>query len=254
MITGITGALRAVCNVAKALHHAACAASFLAILTILPGCYAGLAAVVLVAIDAGGAGSAGSGAGNAPAVLSGVTLTRTQRSPAEISFILTDPEADPVDVEISYARGAGGTEFPVLLTGTDRSLRGLATSKGGTRHSRLWDFESQLGAGLADGFTVTVTITGGPSVSASDLSLGNDPPRVFDLRLPAAREAVGIVNVVFKVADSSEDLRSWPSPESRRNGEAPSWTSTGTWSPTWEARSSTCRSGSPPWTPWRKEF
>src|SRR5262245_60970566 len=101
------------------------------------GCGAGVVGAVLSGLhkSKGGGGTAA----NAPPTVSGITLS-LKRSPGEISFVLTDPESDPLDVEILYSLGSGGGAVPVLMTGPDQDLHGLASSPSGVRHVVLWDF------------------------------------------------------------------------------------------------------------------
>src|SRR6266540_6926900 len=102
----------------------------------LAGCGAGLVGVIL-GISA--ATSRGENQDSAT-VVSDINLSETRTSPATLSFVLSDPESDPADLEIRYASAA--------RRGMIARLEGLATSPRGTRHAIQWDFARELGVRL----------------------------------------------------------------------------------------------------------
>jgi hypothetical protein len=178
---------------------AACLLLFLPLLA--GGCYAGAAAIVLGLLALSERDEPRS-----PTLVSDLEVALARSSPAVVSFVLTDAESDPADVECSYA--LDGTWAPLLLL--EGPLRRLSTSPGGTRHAVRWDFASQLGSGYREGLAVSVRVAGGAQASREGVALGNDPPQVqlaAEAELSEERPPiVGLAAVPLELSDSSDDI------------------------------------------------
>ncbi len=144
---------------------------------------------------------------SASVVLSGVLDTR--ESPATLAFDLFDTEGDPQRVGLFFLRPGSSTPEPLTLAQPD-PVDGLPAGPTGSRHTRLWDFSSDLGSsGFLTGLAVQVDVLEGSSVVAtgvgSDIAVGNDPPEVRKIVAAPSGEVEGPLEVTFEVADSSDD-------------------------------------------------
>ncbi|MBN1441940.1 MAG: VCBS repeat-containing protein [Planctomycetes bacterium] len=140
-------------------------------------------------------------------------MDETRTSPAEVTLVLTDAESRKLDLEIVCWRDGESETTPLLLEGSPASLRGLASSAGGTAHTRQWDYAAQFGdASFRDGIRLEARAARPrASGAAGPLALGNDPP-ALEVRLPVADPAAegitGSPTIAIRVADSSEDVTS----------------------------------------------
>lgn len=188
---------------ASSLAQIALALAALLVATLATSCGAGTGAAVSAA-----SGGDTVTVGNAPTQISAVSVIERKVSPARIRFLLTDPEADSVTVELR-ATTDGTFASSTLVT----TLNGLATSDAGTSHEFVWDFAPQFGNALTQDVLVFAVLQGSTNIvlgsNATFADLGNDAPV---LALPggqflvgAGEEATGIVPVNFSVTDSSSD-------------------------------------------------
>ncbi len=147
---------------------------------------------------------------NVAATVSNLTLptaSALRTSPLSFDFTLSDDEGDAVDVQLLYLPPGGGAGVPMLLTG-DTNQTALATTPGGTVHTRQWDFAGQLagGSGYQTGYKIFVGAVGTSSaVTSATFDVGNDAPLVSGLAGPAG-EGSEIVQIDLTVTDSSSDV------------------------------------------------
>jgi len=171
----------------------------------LSGCGLGAAAL--------GGGSGGGGSSSDATALRSLAVDDARTSPARISFVLVDRDADPAEVALLVIP-AGGTladAFAAQLAGAP-DLSALATSPAGEAHAFDWDFAAQLasGAAFAPGWTLFVRVTGvleTPVLGTNALlfDVGNDAPSVVLVQAPPAVESTGNVELDFTIEDSSDD-------------------------------------------------
>jgi hypothetical protein len=122
---------------------------------------------------------------------------------------LRDQESNPVDLEILYSVGSSAS-MPVNLidapnSGVDSNLTALEASPGaGISHTKLWDYEAQLGSQYGE--KISLIFRAGSFEEVIQVSVGNDAPRI---EVPAAgvpqQEIVGIAHISFTAFDSSDD-------------------------------------------------
>ncbi len=172
-----------------------------------------------LALGLGALQLASCGAGTAEAI-SGFQVLHTKVAPARIRFVLADPEANQVQVEL-FAR-VGGQDAPLAkVTDSDfpSNPATLTTTRDGIEYDLAWDFPAE--AFLPDDahFVEDVTVfpqLGGRAQALIDggntarIGLGNDPPFVLSIdRIdidPEENQAAGATGVEFTVADSSDDV------------------------------------------------
>jgi hypothetical protein len=168
----------------------------------LNGCGAGIVGAIL-----GGSKLAENGGPsevNGPTLVSDVRLTGTRVSPG-VSFLLTDRESDPADVEVSVRPGAGNVGGKPR-SGRIAHLKGISTSPTGVRNEVAWDYTAVLGSGYSPGLEISVAVAGGEAVVLEAQAVGNDPPEISEVKIPPEEEVVGIAKLGLTVSDSSEDL------------------------------------------------
>lgn len=169
----------------------------------LAGCNSGIASIF---------GAAEDSPADAPSSISGFSLSSTASAPATIRFRVLDGDGGTVSVALYYEL-SGGT--PVLLSelGGESNPGSYGASATGVQHELLWDFPAEPDFPAEGSFvgdvTVFALISGAEDIqldsNATLTGIGNDPPTVDNILVPAA-EADGVVPLPFEVADSSGDI------------------------------------------------
>jgi hypothetical protein len=180
-------------------------------LVLLAACGAGTAGIVASADDDGGGG-------NAPTGISAFRIESSKTPPARIRFVLADPEANPVEVELlaTVDDPVHGERTEPLARIDDPAFPAnpttLPTSRDGIAYELEWNFPAE--ALLPDDarFTPDVTVFAQLDGAAQELvdggnsaavGMGNDPP-VIALEDPPA-EVDGVVPIQLQLSDSSGD-------------------------------------------------
>ncbi len=176
----------------------------LALLAMVTSCGAGTAAVV-----GGGGGDSG---GNGQSSISAFRVESGEAPPAQLRFVLSDPESDPASVQFFMSvDGAPATPLEALETKNPASF---ATSSSGIEYTIGWSFSDEptlpddasyepnvLVYAVLAGSSGSVTL----GSNAAQSGIGNDPP-VASADILAGQELSAIVAVPIALEDSSGDV------------------------------------------------
>lgn len=177
-------------------------------------CAAGAGSCGFATLGAAGAAAGGGGgaSGPPPNGASALALLSTQAPPAEIRFLLTEPQGLPLAVELRqrFTDDLGAT-VDTALVGLAQNPLTLSASATGSPQSLSWDFSAEPWArpgSLAPDILVWVRVPGlqeQPTLGINALlaDLGNRPPEVLSASLPPA--GTGLIPVGFVLADPDGD-------------------------------------------------
>ncbi|MCU0723410.1 MAG: hypothetical protein MUC63_07325, partial [Planctomycetes bacterium] len=190
----------------RSLRFAALALALAALPTGAPGC----AWFLIGAIGAGAytAGSGGDVEDNRAPYAQVTAPARETATTVSVGFRLTDPDGDPCGVVVAYSTD-GTIYLPATAGAGGSGTSGLSSGAGGTDHTFTWDWTADLGAGLHQGVTVSITPTdekglaGAPGLSAAFV-LGNSAPSAAVSPVPDAVK--GIILIGFTLTDATSDL------------------------------------------------
>ena len=144
---------------------------------------------------------------------------RAAKSPAYVSFLLTDQEGDSADCKIYYSLNRLDF-FPITLTGSND----LDQVPSGAEYTVQWDFETDLGDESYEGnLTVRLDVIGGNSTELA-AELGNDAPEILSAARPPEEESTGIVPTSLPVSWLSTAREPAVVPRTSHSGR-PGWNS-----------------------------